>query len=188
MSGALSFADIKKEFDESLGYIRGDIKWLCEHNSGLNYTVALLVGCGCEMVAACRGDRKHPERVLAELLPSGDWRVLANRLHTALRDGLAHGFDTKHLHVDGQTIQIHISWRDKEAAGIYKIGGTLTFYIGVQALAKGICAKIDELEETLQSDEEARKAFIKACEHDRLAPLSRNEAEAWRRLVAAADS
>jgi len=89
MSNILSWANIKKEFDDSVGYIRQDLRWLQSHQSGLNYTVLLLVGCGCEMLAAIGGDKKRRgEKVFAELLPAGDWRLLATRLYTALRDGL----------------------------------------------------------------------------------------------------
>ena len=52
------FAVVKLEFDETLGHIRQDLKWLLEKRSGLNYTIALLIGCGCEMLAACGGDEK----------------------------------------------------------------------------------------------------------------------------------
>jgi hypothetical protein len=186
MAESLSWADIKKEFDESLGYVRQDIRWLREHDSGLNYTVALLIGCGCEMLAAASGDKnRRGERVFAELLPAGDWRLLAKRLYTALRDGLAHGFDTKHLDVDNQTIQIYISWRHPEMIEIQRVDGGLGLWVGVQPLAAALCAKIDESENVLQQDETARKLFRQACEYQRCAPLNQNEAAAWRRLAAA---
>src|SRR5436190_17121147 len=105
----VSFADIKSEFDETLGYIRQDIRWLLDHDSGLNYTIALLVGCACEMLADCRvGTKTKGQVVFSELLASGELRVLANRLYGALRDGLAHGFDTKHILVDGKEHQIYL--------------------------------------------------------------------------------
>jgi hypothetical protein len=79
---------IKQEFRESLGYIRQDIKWLIKHDAGLNYTIALLIGCGCEMLVACGGDKNRlGEKVFADLLPSGEWQVLADRIYGALRDG-----------------------------------------------------------------------------------------------------
>src|SRR5258707_8164326 len=147
---SLSFADIGKQFNESLGYIRNDITAIRHGQATVNYTVALLIGCGCEMLAAGRDDdRKHPEKILAELLPSGDWRVLAGRLPTALRDGLAHGFDTKHLSVDGETIQIYISWGNQDAVRIQPVPGGKGLFIGVQPLAEALCAKIDQFEETL---------------------------------------
>ena len=102
-----SLAYIKREFAETLGYIRGDITWLIEHDSVLNYTIALLIGCGCEMLAACSGDKNRlGEKVFAELMPVNEWQVLAKLIYGALRDGLVHGFDTKHLRVNGQDHQI----------------------------------------------------------------------------------
>src|SRR5688500_13696948 len=95
----LSFEDIKTEFDESLGYIKNDISALCRQNERVNYTVALLVACGCEVLAEGWGGRR-PHDVFAELLPDTDWKALAKPLYEALRNGLTHKFDTKHLHVD----------------------------------------------------------------------------------------
>jgi len=185
MAVSLSWADIKKDFDESLGYVRQDVEWLQKHDCGLNYTVALLIGCGCEMLAAASGDAKRRgERVLESMLPPGDWRLLGDRLYTALRDGLAHGFDTKHLDVDNQMIQIYISWRSTEVIEIQRVDGGLGVRLGVQPLAAALCAEIDKLEYVLQQDEPARKRFLRACEYQRLAPLNKNEAAAWRRLAA----
>ena len=67
-----SLAYVKAEFAVTLGYIGQDIKWLLDRDSGLNYTIGLLIGCGCEMLAACAGDKKRlGEKVFAEPLPSG---------------------------------------------------------------------------------------------------------------------
>jgi len=184
---ALSYDDIHLDFIYSLGYVRDDINWLLTHNSGLNYTVVLLIGCGCEMLAAGRGDAKRQgEKILAELLPPGDWSALAKRLYTALRDGLAHGFDTKHLSVDGHDSQIYISWTSNKLIEIQRIAGGLNVYVGTQPLASALCAKITEYEGLLKRDESARALFKKASEHQCSAILDTNETEAWRRLVKAA--
>src|SRR6476659_6746823 len=84
-----TFAELEKEFQDTLGFVRNDIRWLITHDGRVNYTVALLVGCGCEMLAACRDPKNWlGEKVFVELLPDGDWKVLATHLYTALRDGL----------------------------------------------------------------------------------------------------
>jgi hypothetical protein len=181
----VSFAEIKGEFDETLGYIRQDIKWLLDHNSGLNYTIALLVGCGCEILAGCRGGTKRRgEMVFAELLPSGELQVLVNRLYTALRDGLAHGFDTKHLLVDGTEHQIYLDSRGPQGIAIVNYSRGIGLRIGIRSLAEALCEKITEFETLLRNDEEARKRFQDA--HQRTADLSKNEAMAWRAMVKAA--
>lgn len=184
MSG-LTYSDIKQEFDVSLGYVRQDIRWLLQSGSSLNYTVALLIGCGCEMLAAAKGDNKRRgQYVLAELLPAGDWRLIADRLYTALRDGLAHGFDTKHLVVDGKPIQIYMTWRWPGLVEIMcESGGVIGVRIGTVVLANALCAKIDEFEKLLQQDEAARQQFKTASEYQRLAHFNRKELAAWQRLL-----
>ena len=184
----LTFADIKGEFDQSLGYVRQDIAWLREHKSGLNYTVALLIGCGCEMLAAAAGDykKRRGERVLREMLPSGDWELLAVRLNTALRDGLAHGFDTKHLKVDGKKFQIYVSWDQPEAIKLEPVAKGLGLFVGMKPLSEALIKKIDECEKLLRSDEDARKMFKKAYDHQREAEFNKDETKALKRLVKAA--
>jgi hypothetical protein len=144
--------------------------------------VALLVGCGCEMLAACRDPKiRLGERVFVELLPDGDWQVLAKHLYTALRDGLAHGFDTKHIVVDGKEHQISFHWDETQVIRILPIGVELGIRIGPCVLAEALCAKITDFETMLRTDEPARQRFIAA--RQRPAELGREEREAWRRLV-----
>jgi hypothetical protein len=177
-----SLAYVKAEFAVTLGYIGQDIKWLLDRDSGLNYTIGLLIGCGCEMLAACAGDKKRlGEKVFAELLPSGDWQLLAERLYTALRDGLAHGFDTKHLVVDGREHQIFLSSRGRGGLGFGRDSQGIGLHIGLRVIAEGLCAKIDEFEALLAHDGEARRRFVAA--RQRTAVLKSAEADAWRRLV-----
>src|SRR5713101_8131562 len=45
---AVSYADIKHEFDMTLGYIHDDIRALCAGTETVNYTVALVIGVACE--------------------------------------------------------------------------------------------------------------------------------------------
>ena len=177
-------AFVKREFDETLGYIREDLRWLLEKRSSLNYTIALLIGCGCEMLAACTGDKKrHGERVFAELLPpTPELQVLADRLYSALRDGLAHGFDTKHLRVNGTEHQIYLSSLGPQEFVIVRNERGIGLRIGIGALAEGLCAKITELEARLSHDENARRLFVDA--RQRTADLNAAEADAWRALVA----
>jgi hypothetical protein len=87
-----SFADIKLEFKFSFEYIQGDMKAICRGTEKINYTLAVLVAIACEMLAAARGDREHPELILAEVI-APQWRPLAKKLFEAIRNGLAHGFD-----------------------------------------------------------------------------------------------
>ncbi len=175
-----SFADIEREFDESLGYIRNDVFALCRQKERVNYTVALLVGVGCEFLAEGEGNKK-PHEVFAELLPNDDWKTLAKPLFEAVRNGLAHKFDTKHLHVDGQRIQIYFSWDREEVVDTSP--GTRLF-IGTRPLGLLLCKKIEEFRQKLQGDAIARKRFRQAYSREDWTGCSAVETAAWKRLVA----
>jgi hypothetical protein len=178
------FAVAKLQFDETLGYIRQDLRWLLEKRSSLNYTIALLIGCGCEMLAACRSDRsRRAEQVFAELLPpTKELQALAKLLYKALRNGLAHGFDTKHLRVDGTEHQIYLSSLGAQQITIIKNKRGIGLRIGIGVLAEGLCAKITEFEGRLEHDEDARQRFMDA--RQQAAGVTATEAAAWRALVA----
>ena len=180
----LSFADIEKEFDESLGYIKNDISALCRQNEKVNYTVALLVAIGCEVLAEGRGDGKPPNAVFAELLPTDDWKALAKPLWEAVRHGLAHKFDTKHLQVDGKSIQIYFFWERKQIMEIGPANGGTDLFIGTRPLGKLLCTKIEEFRQNLQTDAAARERFRRAYGRDNMTKCSTTETAAWRRLVA----
>jgi len=36
--------------------------------------------------------------------------ILGITRYEALRNGLAHNFDTKHIHIDGRVVQIYLVW------------------------------------------------------------------------------
>ena len=180
-------AVVKQEFDETLGYVRQDLASLIEKHSSLNYTIALLIGCGCEALAACAGDKKRlGERVFADLLPpTSELQTLAGRLYAALRDGLAHGFDTKHLRVDGEEHQIYLSSVGQQGIRIVRNRRGVGLYIGIGTLAEGLCRKITEFESRLEDNEDERQRFMDA--RQRTADLNATEAAAWRALVAGTD-
>lgn len=177
-----TFAEIEREFEETLGYIRGDLVWLIMNKPNLHYTVALLVGCGCEMLAACRDPRRRSgEIVFAEILPAGDWQVLATRLYGALRDGLAHGFDTKHILVDGKEHQICLNSREPAQFAFRNSDRGLILSVQIKSIAIALCAKITDFENVLKQDAGARERFMKARQPH--AELSQDGAMSWRRLV-----
>lgn len=180
-----TFAEIEGEFEETLGYIRGDLGWLIKNKPNLHYTVALLVGCGCEMLAACRDPRRrNGEIVFAELLPAGDWQVLATRVYGALRDGLAHGFDTKHILVDGKEHQVCLNSSEPAQFEFRNSDRGLILSVQIKSIAIALCAKITGFEHVLRQDAGARERFMNARQPP--AQLSQDEAMAWRRLVRAA--
>jgi hypothetical protein len=180
-----TFGEIASEFEETLGYIRGDLDWLIKNKPNLHYTVALLVGCGCEMLASYRNPRRrNGEIVFAELLPTGEWQALAVRLYGALRDGLAHGFDTKHISVNSKEHQICINSSEPELFTFRNSDRGIILSINIKSIATAVCNKITEFENVLKQEAGARERFMKASQPPAI--LSQAETTAWRNLVKAA--
>jgi hypothetical protein len=158
---------------------------ICKGADTINYTLALLAGCACEMLASARGDRQHPEKVLEEVLDD-EWKPLAGCLFGALRNGLAHSFDTKHVVIDGQAHQIFMQWYSNRSFWLGRSDGSIGIFMSARVLAEALCAKIDELEQALQLDAHARELWHnKAHRYQRDAPLNRHEKLAWDKLVRA---
>ena len=156
---AITYREIEKEFNESLGYIHDDIQTLCTGTATLNYTVALLVGVACE---ALEDARAYPNKIKAfeELLPDTEWKKLARPLFDAIRHGLAHKFDTKHIHVNGKVIQIYLSWSMPEVICIKRTSGQEDgLFLGTRQLGAGIYRKIQEYRTKLQNDADACQRF-----------------------------
>jgi len=155
---AVSYADIKHEFDVTLGYIHDDIRALCAGKETVNYTVALLIGVACEALEDA-GFYANKKTVLADLLPDDDWKQLAGVLYEALRNGLAHNFDTKHIHINGQVVQIYLVWSMSRAIAIEERNGAEALSLGTCVLGMGICEKINEFRAKLQRDPLACERF-----------------------------
>lgn len=163
---SVTFAEIKDEFEYSLGYIHNDIQALCQGEQTLNYTVALLVGVACEALEDA-GAYANKITILEDLLPDADWKRLARLLFDALRHGLAHNFDTKHIHVNGSVVQIYLSWTMKEMIRIVQVNGKDALYVSTCGLGNGVCQKIRDFRTKLENDAEARQRFRNALDHGR---------------------
>ena len=101
--------------------------------------------------------------MFAELLPATkELQTLADRIYSALRDGLAHGFDTKHLRVDGTEHQIYLASLGSQEIAIQESDRGIGLQIGIGVLAEGLCAKITDFEKQLMQDEDVQRRFMNA--------------------------
>lgn len=90
----IAFHEIKKEFDETFGYIRQDIAAILKTDLKLHYTIALLACCACEMLTWHGNLRKEQAyEVFTSFLPDAEeYKAVGKTPWEALRNGLAHNF------------------------------------------------------------------------------------------------
>jgi len=108
---AIAFKEIEKEFNETFGYVRQDIAEILKKNLALNYTIALLVCCACEMLTWHRDLRDDQAyKVFTSLLPDTEpCKAVGKTLWEALRNGLAHNFRPDTIKIEDDEWRFTIS-------------------------------------------------------------------------------
>jgi hypothetical protein len=178
----IAYAEIEQEFKETLGYIRQDIAAIRKKDLGLNYTVALLICCGCEAIAKHQGRPRH--HVFTSLLPDQEpYKTLGKPMYEALRDGLAHGFRPKTVKVGRTLVRFTISWRNGRHLSVLE--NTHSWIVlNILELENRLTAKIDEYQAELRQSGKTRSTFLANSEKKITLEIREHEApliaSAWK--------
>ena len=166
----IPFSEIEKEFQETFGYVRQDIKAI--QDLGLSYSIALLVCCACEMLAWHRdlndGQTYH---VFTSLLPDTEpYSVIGKPLWESLRNGLAHKFRPDTIKIEGDEWRIAIrSWTSELCISFTKgdpknkVPHWIHLYI--RTLSSRVISLIDAYEQELLTGTDARRRFYEKSKH-----------------------
>jgi hypothetical protein len=158
----IAFMAIEKEFGETFGYIRHDLNSILESNLGLNYTLALLVCCACEMLAWHR-DLKE-DQVFTSFLPDSEpYRVVGKTLWEALRNGLAHKFRPDTIRIVDDEWRFSIHSLDGPHGSVTPIGHWII--LNVREFAARVISEINAYEHELRTSTNARLSFSRQTRH-----------------------
>ena len=161
----IAFKEIETEFKETFGYVRRDIAAILKSNLGLNYTIALLVCCACEMLTWHRGlrdDQAH--EVFTSLLPDTEpYRAVGKTLWEALRNGLAHKFRPDTIRIENDEWRFTISSQSGPHVSVKK-GQPHWIHLNIRECSSRIISQIDAYEEELRASADARLRFHQKSE------------------------
>jgi hypothetical protein len=156
----IAFKEIEKEFNETFGYVRGDIAEILKKNLGLNYTIALLACCACEMLTWHRGlrdDQAH--EVFTSLLPDTEpYKAVGKTLWEALRNGLAHKFRPDTIRIEDDEWRFTISSQSGPYLSVAK-GQPHWIHLNIRAFSSRVISQIDAYERELRTSADARRSF-----------------------------
>lgn len=158
----IAFKEIEKEFKETFGYVRQDIEAILNNNLGLNYTIALLVCCACEMLTWHRGlrdDQAH--EVFSSLLPDTEPyrdRAVGKTLWEALRNGLAHKFRPDTIRIENDEWRFAISSGGGPHVRVTK-GQPHWIHLNIRECSLRIGSQINAYEQELRASADARLRF-----------------------------
>ncbi len=116
---------VRETFDHLRLTLRTEIPRQLEHPEGGHYVVALLVAIGSEALSRLQGYGK--KRVFLEMTTKhGLSPAMASDVFDALRQGIAHTYDTKFIKAGVPKIELIVSWGG--GRGIFRSGGTRRAY------------------------------------------------------------
>jgi len=106
---------VRETFDHLRLTLRTEIPRQLEHPEGGHYVVALLVAIGSEALSRLQGYGK--KRVFLEMTTKhGLSPAMASDVFDALRQGIAHTYDTKFIKAGVPKIELIVSWGGEEAS------------------------------------------------------------------------
>jgi hypothetical protein len=153
----ITFKDIEKEFNETFGYVRQDIAEILEKNLGLNYTIALLVCCACEMLTWHRD--LSDDEVFTSLLPDTEpYKAIGKTLWEALRNGLAHKFRPDTIRIEDEEWRFTISSQHGPHMSVTK-GQPHWIHLNIRAFSSRVISQIGAYEQELRTSADARLSF-----------------------------
>jgi hypothetical protein len=181
---AIAFKEIEKEFKETFGYVKQDIDEILKKNLALNYTIALLVCCACEMLTRHR-DRRDDQafKVFTSLLPE-PYKAVGKTLWEALRNGLAHNFRPYTIKIENDKWRIAISSHQSGPRVRVTKGQPHWIHLNIRALWSQVIPQIDAYEQELRTSADARLRFHeKSNRYIRIIHTEARIADALRSIV-----
>lgn len=107
----VSYEQIRASFEKVRHYFSYDLKLLTSVDTGGNYITGLLICCACEILSRLEYGKEDGIRFFAEEMLPVKWRPVAPNLFDAMRNGIAHFYETKSIHLTGRVVEIYLSWR-----------------------------------------------------------------------------
>lgn len=182
----VAYPRIEKRFNQVRRYITGDLRRLVKQPKGGNYLAAFLIACACETVGWFKyGNNQRGAQVLAEELLPPEFRPVAPSLYDAMRNGIAHRYETKTLCIGDKRLDVGISWRKKPHLCVSRRQGII--FLNVQSLAKQVYRMFSKYKRELQSDATLREKFYDSMNRKWEKKFDerreKQELDAWVRLL-----
>lgn len=132
-------------------FVLHDLEVMGRQDEGVNYAAVLVILSACEALGALRYGRDNAGATFFQeyLLPA-QWKAVAQDLWNALRNGLAHSYDTKSVLQLGVPIELAISWRERDHL-TYDLT-TNQLFLNVQEMIRALGDAFDRYEQELRDD------------------------------------
>jgi hypothetical protein len=150
--------DVRDTFEKLRQYVKWDLRALFEANHGGNYAAALLMAVACEALSRLLG--KSTNFYLTSLFTKHGLKMeLAKDVAAALRDGIAHIYDTLFIEAGDLRVELIVSWGAK--AHLSRRATPPGIYLNVRTMDSDLSALFQELRARLPMGGELPRRWIK---------------------------
>lgn len=171
-------------FERLRQFLLTDLDRIIGQEVGGNYAATTLIAVGCEILGKLKYGGKGTEagrRFFGELVRERVPTAVADTIFDAIRNGLAHWYDTQEIRVDGQRLSVGISWRERPHLCVDR--KTAILYVNVRDLFKDFTEAVERYARLLLEDVAARRKFLKAWQKSRVRATHVQERAAWLELL-----
>ena len=180
----ISYEDIRGSFERVRDYFSFDLRLLSNEDHGGNYVTALLICCVSETLSRLKYGKKNGVRFFAEEMLPDKWWPVAPNLFDAMRNGIAHFYETKRIRVRDKVIDIYISWREKPHLEFSDDKARL--YLNIQSMAGQTLKLLERYEVSLKADSKLRSQWYEAMRAIKVQcskKVEGDELKAWENLM-----
>jgi hypothetical protein len=177
-------AELPQPFTTLRDYIRHDLGQIVDQARGGNYAAALLIVVACEALGTLvYGGARGRDHVFAtELIEKHGLRhEIGTVLADAVRNGLAHLYDTKLIDLDGKPIEVIVSWHELRHLAVDKPKHQIV--LNVRTMWDDLCRALQKFEAQVRADPALRRAIIANAKPNRVVTVAgAANLTAWRKL------
>ena len=177
----IPYSRIKTRFERIRHFITNDLGLLANQPSGGNYLAAFMIACACETIAWFRYGTNKGERIFADKLLPPTWQPVASSLYDAMRNGIAHRYETKTLCIGDKPLEIGISWKKKPHLRFSR--NRKVVFLNIQTLAQLVFEMLDAYEQDLKAEASLRERFYQSMKGKWEQKPKGAELEAWKRIL-----
>jgi hypothetical protein len=181
---AVSYDEIRDRFDTLRRFLLDDLDLVVTQPVGGNYAAVLLITAACDAVGRLRyGTRAGGEPFFAEYLLPARWRPVGAQLFDALRNGLAHAYDTKIVvQIGDRPIEVVVSRR--EDVHLSFDAADCRLFVNVEALTTQLKAARVKYDGQLKQSAEFRDRFTKWINRDTTVNVVKEvDRRVWKELL-----
>jgi hypothetical protein len=186
---AVDYRDIAESYERLRTFLLQDLELIVSRDTGGNYSATLLTMTACEALGRLRyGTESGGSKFFKEYVLPATWKDVSADLFDALRNGLAHSYETKMLVQFGaRSVEIGISWRDHSHLSFDRDRSVL--FLNVPELAAALRRAIDRYEGELRAQEPLRDRYRQWSKRKLEVHVQRQEQqEHWERLLREAEA